>query len=274
MGRETKILLTLLGLLAGVFMGVVSMKLFVPRPPEGAGPDVHGDLADLETQPLVEPPDLDRPPPTASEQAAEIVAPDPYATRTSRFSQPAAVAEPDPLVQPASFQAAEPLGEIPLAEPAADLLPPASEAALPETRPPAAVPDSVPAVAEPEPPPSGFGAAQLTAPTERQQLPPAEIGAPPLPPPTQPSATLPPRDVAIDVPSPQTVMTGAGYVARPGDSWWSLAERAYGDGRFYRALFAWNRRLDPRVSLQPGTRLEIPQPDRLAAAWPTLVPRD
>ncbi|NBX30334.1 hypothetical protein EBR04_07830 [bacterium] len=39
MGRETKILLGLLGLLAGVFVGVLSMKLFVPRPPDGAGPD-------------------------------------------------------------------------------------------------------------------------------------------------------------------------------------------------------------------------------------------
>ena len=32
---------------------------------------------------------------------------------------------------------------------------------------------------------------------------------------------------------------GETYVTQPGDSWWSLAERAYGDGRLYRAIFAW-----------------------------------
>jgi nucleoid-associated protein YgaU len=63
-------------------------------------------------------------------------------------------------------------------------------------------------------------------------------------------------------------------VARDGDSWWSLAERAYGDGRLYRALFAWNRTIDPRVSLTPGTRLEIPPAATLRTAWPALLPRD
>ena len=62
------------------------------------------------------------------------------------------------------------------------------------------------------------------------------------------------------------------YVTAPGDTWWSIAERAYGDGRLYRALFSWNRRLDPRVSTTPGTRLEIPPQPKLAAAWPKLMP--
>ncbi|MFM8986174.1 MAG: hypothetical protein ACKONH_08980 [Planctomycetia bacterium] len=56
MGRETKILLGFLGLLAGVFVGVLSMKLLVPRPPAGAGPDVHADLVADEPHELVEPP--------------------------------------------------------------------------------------------------------------------------------------------------------------------------------------------------------------------------
>ncbi len=246
MGRETKILLTLLGLLAGVFMGVVSMKLFVPRPPEGAGPDVHGDLSDLETQPLVEPPDLDRPPPM---RPAEPTPPDPYAARSSRFSPPAVSDEPEPPVQPASFQAAEPVDEIPLADAAADLLPPPSEVVPPSSPPPGAPPARLPPVVD----------ATLVTPPPAFTEPAGRIEAPPLEPAESP---------------PAAVISGSGYVARPGDSWWSLAERAYGDGRLYRALFAWNRSLDRRVSLQPGTRLEIPQPDRLAAAWPTLIPRD
>jgi nucleoid-associated protein YgaU len=51
-----------------------------------------------------------------------------------------------------------------------------------------------------------------------------------------------------------------------------LAAAAYGDGRFYRALFAWNRAVDPRIALAPGTRLEIPPRPRLEAAWPRLLP--
>jgi hypothetical protein len=54
--------------------------------------------------------------------------------------------------------------------------------------------------------------------------------------------------------------------------WWSLAEKVYGDGRLYRAVFAWNRTLDPRVSLVAGTPIELPPRDRLEAAWPALVP--
>jgi hypothetical protein len=42
----------------------------------------------------------------------------------------------------------------------------------------------------------------------------------------------------------------------------------------YRALFAWNRTIDPRISLTPGTRLEIPPRSKLEAAWPKLMPAE
>jgi nucleoid-associated protein YgaU len=67
---------------------------------------------------------------------------------------------------------------------------------------------------------------------------------------------------------------GDTYVTREGDSWWSLAEAAYGDGRLYRALYAWNRSLNERVSLVPGTSLDIPPEAKLGAAWSTLLPTD
>jgi hypothetical protein len=53
-----------------------------------------------------------------------------------------------------------------------------------------------------------------------------------------------------------------------------VAQQSYGDGRLYRALFAWNRTLDRRVSLAPGTRLEIPPASKLKAAWAKLVPAE
>ena len=81
---------------------------------------------------------------------------------------------------------------------------------------------------------------------------------------------------------PQTSITkptkkispGMLYDVQEGDSWWQLAETAYGDGRYYRSLFAWNKTLQPRVSLSPGTTLEIPQTNQLQLAWPKLIPAE
>jgi hypothetical protein len=245
MGRETKILLTLLGLLAGVFVGVVALKLFVPRPPAGTGPDIHATLVAGEPVPLVEPPAFE---PPASPRT------DDYASRSSRFAGsplPAAAAG-DLLVTPVSFEPAAaavsepPLAAEPLApaepaprdaEPPADLLPP------PRFQPPAELP--------PSRPPAFTSPASL---------------------PVSPGPSLNP--VAPPAFGSSAPVPGGGYLTREGDSWWSLAEQAYGDGRLYRALFAWNRTLDPRVSLVAGTRLEIPPAAQLGAAWPTLLPKD
>jgi 5'-nucleotidase/UDP-sugar diphosphatase len=234
MGRETRILLALLGLLAGVFLGVVSLKLFVPRPPAGTGPDVHADIASAEAQDLVEPPGLV--PPAAAVPPAHDS--DSGPTRRFASTEPAELPPPDPFVRPASFESlaeADPPPEPPPAaimdEPA-DLLPPPLS---PPSVPPDATPDR-----------------------------PALFAAEPAPP-----AAFEPQ-----APSRVAGLPDGHHVAQPGDSWWSLAEKAYGDGRLYRALFAWNKALDARVSLAPGTRLEIPPVTRLAATWPGLVPQD
>ena len=204
MGRETKILLALLATLAGVFVGVLSMKLLVPRPPIGAGPDVHVDVADAEQHELVDPPS---PSPPAFGSAAG-----------SPAAGGASFADAGPLVPPRSPERG-------FTPEAGDLLPP-----------PMALPRRDPFVA-----PAGL------------QMP------------------IPQQPITESAPMPTSA---AAYVASPGDSWWGLAERAYGDGRFYRALFAWNRVIDPRVSLAPGTRLEMPSRARLEAAWPKLMPAE
>lgn len=215
MGRETKLLLGLLATLLGVFLGVLSMKLLVPRPPAGTGPDVHADLAAAEPQELVEPPRFDEPPAPASQVElinAAAAPPQPHEQPPPRRFDAAAVAR-DPFVTRSSFT--------PEAVPAAD-----SMTATPQ-------------------PPAAFE--------------PSALGA---------GVDSPDRAAASSPPP----IAGSAYVAREGDSWWSLAETVYGDGRLYRALFAWNRTVDPRVSLVPGTSLELPPLHRLQAAWPALMP--
>jgi nucleoid-associated protein YgaU len=237
MGRETKILLGLLGLLAGAFMGVLSMKLFVPRPPAGAGPDIHTEIA-AAAHDLVEPPrltmrasDFAAAPPlvpaavTGSDDTRFTpAAADPrdrYAAGDSGFDRTvisaAADAEPapprhDPLVAPASFDqaAAAPSSFVPVD-------PPAAPGRVDDAHQPFALDAQLPS------------------------------GPPPSP-------------------------LAGGHVAQPGDTWWSLAERAYGDGRLYRAVYAWNRARDSRITLAPGTPLQLPPLADLTAAWPHLVP--
>jgi len=249
MGRETKILLGLLGLLAGVFVGVLSMKLFVPRPPDGAGPDIHTDHEFVATHQVVEPPalaprawDFAAAPPLVSDAAATPPSPvssETVPAETPHIEPPSAT---DPFVQrPTTI-------ERPLDSPQAERAPPPAEPALL----PATVADDLlppPAAASAsEPPAARFPVRQAAA---------IDLAEPPAEPP--PAA-------------PAGISAGGGYTVQAGDSWWSLAERAYGDGRLYRALFAWNRVLEPRVALAPGTPLEIPPLPKLAAAWPRLMP--
>ena len=234
MGRETKILLALLTTLAGVFLGVLSMKLLVPRPPVGAGPDVTIDLAAAGANELVEPPSLS--PPSPGPAAVEPALAEATPPTRSRYDERELAAEEGDLLPPPT----------PLATP---------QDAVPTEMPPIATTDTN----EPASPPATAATVPrhdpFVAPTRFEMEPPRSI-----PPTDRPRAD--PTSAAIP------------YVAQSGDSWWDLAERAYGDGRLYRALFAWNRVIDPRVSLTPGTQLEVPPRSRLEAAWPKLMPAE
>jgi len=103
MGRETTFLLAVLGVLGGAFMGVLSMKLLVPRPPAGAGPDVDPQEVVAASHDLVEPPALEPRVPTAS---APAVRRDPFVTR-SAFSAPDAEI-PDEIAPPPAAPAFAP----------------------------------------------------------------------------------------------------------------------------------------------------------------------
>jgi nucleoid-associated protein YgaU len=250
MGRETKILLALLATLAGVFLGVLSMKLLVPRPPIGAGPDVHVDVADTEQHELVDPPSPS-PSPASSGPAAG-----------SHAAGGASFADAGPLVPPR----APDRGFTPET---GDLLPPPMALEPPVSQ----SPGTSPATAEIAASEPASAAAVPAAPPRRDPfVAPAGLQMPITQQPVSQQPITQQPVGASEPPAEPLPTSAAAYMASPGDSWWGLAERAYGDGRLYRALFAWNRVIDPRVSLAPGTRLEIPSRARLEAAWPKLMP--
>jgi nucleoid-associated protein YgaU len=277
MGREYRILLGFLGLLAGVFVGLLSKKLLVPRPPVGAGPDVDVRAAYAAPTEIVEPPRLSLRA-SAFAAAPPLVAAAPTAASDSRPADP--------------FVARPTHGEL-VAEPVEPARPASMFARLPD------IDDPVPAVVaasgryddDDEETADDGASAQPGKFEPVEDARPLGVARPVVPPP--PAAE--PRDpFAADrggaapppaAPPLQAAPPGAGgvaaaayqatpgvHVAQPGDSWWSIAEAAYGDGRCYRAVFAWNRAVDPRVSLAAGTRLELPPLEKLRAAWPALVP--
>jgi nucleoid-associated protein YgaU len=214
MGREQHILLAILGLLAGAFVGILSMKLLSPRPPAGTVAVAAGDVAAAETGAGE--------PPTLSIAAAD------RADAAAVFGT---------VESPSALEAAE-AREAPEPEP---LDPFVARDALPMESPP---PAGLVVQDDPEPPGTAAEAGMVAA----------------------------SHQMSIAPPVPRHAVTR--HVAAAGDSWWSLAERMYGDGRWYRALFAWNRAINPRVSLVPGTPLELPPRSKLAVAWPGLTPRE
>lgn len=273
MGREPFILLAGLGLLAGGFVGVLSMKLLSPRPPLGAGVDIHDALANVTPTAIVEPPAFTHPieqPATTTRAAAseagvdlaEEELPARYAAVSSGFSSTEPVAASEPSADRTFATSAQPRD--PFAGGSRF-----GGAAVPVEEPDAEEPQLL----DPK-------AADAARPLEPADL----LGSP-----RRPEQRLSPAAMAANLPAPEDtraevaayVPPAAGpaprhevarYVAAAGDSWWSLAERLYGDGRYYRALFAWNRAVNPRVSLVPGTPLELPPLSKLAVAWPALVP--
>ncbi len=234
MGREANILLACLGLLAGAFVGVLSIKLLSPRPPVGAGADIHGSVTTSTAAEIVEPPTLS----IAAEPAVALPA-DRYSARTGGFSAPT----DDSMPSDGDVVALDQRIEQPV--------PPSDPFARTGQVAAAAVPIAEPQVLDPQ------------AAASAQPMPPAEVDE-------DPAATAAAYVPAPTGHAPRHEVTR--YVAAVGDSWWSLAERMYGDGRYYRALFAWNRAVNPRVSLVPGTPLELPPLSKLAVAWPALVP--
>jgi nucleoid-associated protein YgaU len=63
------------------------------------------------------------------------------------------------------------------------------------------------------------------------------------------------------------------YITKAGDSFWSVASKHYGDGRYFRALYEFNRQgMSTFDDLQAGTNIEIPDQESLRRQWPALCP--
>ena len=271
MGRESRFLLTLLGLLAGVFVAALSLRLFVPRPPRGTGPDIHTTTPMASTE-IVPPPVLSPSPAATAPWAAP---PDDVAPAPSRF-----VAPEEPSLSPWKTPAeSEALPTEPLTILNSDETPALAAVPSPTFPDTAATYDktghSLPAL-----PAATLVSNQIPA-TPQEVTPPQQQLAPLFREDTAAEAnksvredapTFSPSPVSPPAPAITPITPNQPYRVAEGDSWWDIADRAYGDGRFYRSLFAWNRAITPRITLAEGTVLEIPPPDRLKLAWPQLMP--
>lgn len=83
-------------------------------------------------------------------------------------------------------------------------------------------------------------------------------------PPTATPLTANPQAIAV---APQAKP----YVVAPGDSFWSIAQQAYGDGSYYRALFAYNSDRYPHAEdVRTGSVLDVPSVEVLKSKFPEL----
>ena len=64
------------------------------------------------------------------------------------------------------------------------------------------------------------------------------------------------------------------YTVLAGDSFWSISQQAYDDGRFYSALFEYNRQtVGSFENLSPGMVIATPPREELIRMWPKLCPK-
>lgn len=121
----------------------------------------------------------------------------------------------------------------------------------------------------------GFGSGTTSNPTSMTAVPPQSAISPssrystPSSPATL-TETNPPTTIAVAAAPPSAPRPQA-YVVAPGDSFWSIAEKTYGDGSYYRALFAFNSDRYPHAEdVRTGSVLDVPTADVLRAKYPEL----
>ncbi|HEV2972995.1 MAG TPA: LysM peptidoglycan-binding domain-containing protein [Pirellulales bacterium] len=89
----------------------------------------------------------------------------------------------------------------------------------------------------------------------------------------------PPRPfVANDAPQSPVADTASAkpgqYVVQPNDNYWTISERVYGTGGYFKAIFEQNRPKHPNAErLQVGEVLSVPDPAVLQKNYPDLCPK-
>ena len=75
-------------------------------------------------------------------------------------------------------------------------------------------------------------------------------------------------------PIEQTAGNPQEHLVRAGESFWSIAQEHYQDGRFFRALYEYNKQsVGSFENLLPGSTLATPSKTELIKLWPELCPR-
>jgi nucleoid-associated protein YgaU len=98
------------------------------------------------------------------------------------------------------------------------------------------------------------------------------------------SAGVPPAAVAPDIGGSQTPggsIAAAGatakpgqYVVQPDDNYWTISEKVYGTGGYFKAVYEHNRRQGARTErLQVGDVLDVPPAATLEQMYPDLCPK-
>jgi nucleoid-associated protein YgaU len=64
------------------------------------------------------------------------------------------------------------------------------------------------------------------------------------------------------------------YLVQPNDNFWSISEKVYGTGGYFKAIFEYNRSRHPQADrLQVGEAIEVPDASVLQKTYPDLCPK-
>lgn len=177
-------------------------------------------------------------------------------------SQPAATSQTNALPQSSGF--ATPNITAPPLEPLA-MSPPTSAAA---SRYPSSTAERASSVASPSTSPSVLpGVAALTPPASAPGLAPS-VAAHPLP---SATAASPVATVSASIPVASSGKDQP-YVVAPGDTLYGISQKVYGEGAYYRALFAYNSDRYPHAEdIRAGNVLDVPPLEYLKGRYPELT---
>lgn len=108
----------------------------------------------------------------------------------------------------------------------------------------------------------------------RAEVYPIAVSDPPAPTQHYSTANVAVASTGAIVPAAGIQRDGDKYTVLPNDSFWTISEKAYGSGGFFKALYEHNRKLHPEVDeMKVGQVLTVPDESVLRRAYPDLCPK-